>query len=190
VTDENRAQIWLSKAVPASVAVARLHAAGIRVVGSSTASDLARDYRGSGPGLAAALSLMAGIAVAGVTFVAALLTIASAIRRRARELWPLAQVGASTRSILGYLTLEQAMLVLPGVVAGAVAGAVAARLVTSRVAEYVVPPAAPPPAFPLHLPVALVVVLLAFVLLLPVVVLVSHRAHAAAAQANGMGDQP
>jgi len=161
--------VWLS---PTAVgwAPSRLDAAGVAVLDTSSADDLARVYGRQGPSLALLLFLAGASLAALLAGGGAALTLHLSGRRRTYELAAMLALGLRRRTLLAALLLEQGVLVLFGVVVGTAAGLVAATLALPVIPEFSDAPTAPPLRYDVHvgaisasLAGALLVLLLAIV---------------------------
>lgn len=162
--------VWVA---PSGVAHAsqQLEAAGVAVLDTSSATDVAQVYRRQGPQLALLLFLAGASLAALLAGGAAALTLHLSGRRRTYELAAMLALGLRRRTLLAALFLEQGVLVLFGVVVGTAAGLVAAALALPAIPEFSDLPSAPPLRYDIQSgPVALSVGLAVLVLALTVVV--------------------
>lgn len=151
-------EVWLGARAPAD-ALRRIAALGLGVI----SVDSTRDHRArldrSGPALGLVLFLV-GAALATLLAVAG--TVVSVYltgRRRAFEVAALRAVGLTSGSLLRAAVLEQALLLLAGLVVGAAAGLVAAVLALPSVPMFADGRAVPPLRLGLHaVPLVLLVV--------------------------------
>jgi putative ABC transport system permease protein len=141
--------VWLS---PAAVGWApqQLEAAGLTVLDTTSADDLARVYGRQGPSLALLLFLAGASLAALLAGGGAALTLHLSGRRRTYELAAMLALGLRRRTLLAALLLEQGVLVLFGVVVGTGAGLVAATLALPVIPEFSDDPTAPPLRFDVH----------------------------------------
>lgn len=150
-------QVWVAPGAAPRIE-RRLRAEGVPVVATANAARQATLFDQEGPGLASGLFLAyAGVAavLAGLLAIQMLVT---GVTHRRRELVALTVVGASRKALLRSLVLEQATVVLFGLLLGLVAGLVAAWLTLREVPEFVQAPAAVPLSY--HPPVLLLLLVL------------------------------
>jgi putative ABC transport system permease protein len=136
-------QVWLSPAAGPNFATA-LQAAGVQVLSSRRAADLAASLSRQGPGLALLLFLAAAGGAAVLAAAGSALSIHLGARRRGYELAALRASGVRTGTLTLAILVEYALLLGVGAVLGVTAGVVAAYLALPSVPEFVSLPAAPP----------------------------------------------
>lgn len=141
--------VWLS---PAAVTWApqRLEAAGVTVLGTSSADALAQVYGRQGPSLALLLFVAGASLAALLAGGGAALTLHLSGRRRTYELAAMLALGLRRRTLLAALFLEQGVLVAFGVVVGTAAGLAAATLALPVIPEFSDDPTAPPLRYDVH----------------------------------------
>jgi hypothetical protein len=114
-------QVWLSPSAPAGLRD-RLTAAGLTIVGSTSATDQQRTYDHSGPTYAIQVFLVmaavAGLLAAGIALAQGLISA----RRRAYELASLRVVGVPRRILRRGALAEQALIVAVGLAVGVGSG--------------------------------------------------------------------
>ena len=166
--------MWLA---PGAVVWApqQLEAAGVTVLATSSASDMATVYARQGPALALLLYLAGAGLAALLAGAGAVLSLHLNGRRRTYELAAMAALGLRRRTLLASLHLEQALLVLFGLVVGTAAGIGAAVLALPSIPEFVDVPTAPPLRYDVHLGPVLLSVLAATLVLAVAVGLSSAR---------------
>ncbi|GAA3552880.1 hypothetical protein GCM10022197_04920 [Microlunatus spumicola] len=162
--------VWVS-ADAAADAPRRIEAAGLTVLSTTSADELAAVYGRQGPALALLLFLAGSGLAALLAGGGAALTLHLNGRRRTYELAAMVALGLRRRTLLASLWLEQGLLVLFGVVVGTAAGIGAARLALPAIPEFSDSPTAPPLLYDLHLgPVLLSVGVATLVLVLTIAV--------------------
>ena len=160
--------VWVAPAAVARVPQ-QLDAAGVTVLGTSSADALAEVYGRQGPQLALLLFLAGASLAALLAGGGAALTLHLNGRRRTYELAAMVALGLRRRTLLASLYLEQGLLVALGVVVGTAAGLVAATLALPAIPEFSDGPTAPPLRFDVQVgPVALAVGVAVLVLALTV----------------------
>jgi hypothetical protein len=142
--------VWVS-ADGVAEAPAQLEAAGVTVVGTSSAAELATVYGRQGPALALLLFLAGAGLAALLAGGGAALTLHLNGRRRTYELAAMVTLGLRRRTLLASLWLEQGLLVVFGVVVGTAAGIGAATSALPAIPEFSDSPTAPPLRYDLHL---------------------------------------
>ncbi|SEQ42623.1 FtsX-like permease family protein [Microlunatus flavus] len=135
--------VWVARGATSS-ASARLTDAGVTVLATTSASELAQVYGRQGPALALLLFLAGSGLAAVLAGGGAALTLHLNGRRRTYELAAMAALGLRRRTLLASLFLEQGVLVLFGLVVGTAAGIAAATLALPVVPEFSDAPTAPP----------------------------------------------
>ncbi len=136
-------EVWLAKSAPASI-VGALRAHGLRVLSQRTAASAVQRLDHNGLTVAYLLYLVAAVAAALLVIGATAFTLSSAARRRQEELAALRAVGVNHATLRHAVQIEQALVLLTGIVVGAVAGAVAAVVALRSVPEFVVRTPGPP----------------------------------------------
>lgn len=131
-----RTEVWLAPTAPADFA-ARLRAAGVSILSTTTATDTAGSYSRQGPALALALFLADAAAAAILAAGGAVLGMHLAGRRRSYEMAALVATGARKRSLGGGLIIEQVMTLGFGALFGIGAGLLAAVLAVPSIPEFV-----------------------------------------------------
>ena len=134
-TDINT-QVWLAPTAPADFA-ARLRAAGVTVLSTSSATGAVDTYSRQGPALALALFLADAAAAAILAAGGAVLGMHLAGRRRTHEMAALVATGARKRSLGNGLLIEQGMTLGFGAVFGIGAGLLATVLAVPSIPEFV-----------------------------------------------------
>lgn len=136
-------QVWLSSQASADF-VGRLQSAGVQVVSSRSATQLAASLSRQGPGLALLLFLAAAAAAATLATGGSLVATHLAARRRGYELAALRALGVRHGTLTAAILAEYALLLGGSAVLGLAAGLAAAVLALPSVPEFVELPAAPP----------------------------------------------
>lgn len=139
--DQGDQQVWLAPG--AGALIAKLRAAHVSVLRTQTAAGLRTQLNRSGPGLATALLVFDAAVAAALAAVGALVSLASAARRRRYEYAALIAAGAGRRLIWRSLVLEQAVVLGYGLVIGLGAGFAGIAQALSRVPVLIIAPAAP-----------------------------------------------
>lgn len=136
-------QVWVaSGALP--VIKARLGAAGVTIISTTTVSDTRALLLRQGPALASVLFLVAAAAAVLLAAGAAVLSLYQAGRRRRYEYAALIAGRVSRRSVRTSVLIEQAVVLGFGAVAGVAAGLGSAALVLRNLPVFLIKPAAPP----------------------------------------------
>lgn len=129
-------EVWLSPTAPADF-TAKLRAAGVSILSTSSATDTADTYERQGPALALALFLADAAAAAILAAGGAVLAMHLAGRRRSYEMAALVATGARKRSLGNGLLIEQSMTLGFGALFGIGAGLLATALAMPSVPELV-----------------------------------------------------
>jgi hypothetical protein len=129
-------EVWLAPSAPADFA-AKLRAAGVTILSTSTATDTQGTYRRQGPALALALFLADAAAAAILAAGGAVLGMHLAGRRRTYEMAALVATGARKRSLGNGLLIEQASTLGFGALFGIGAGLLATVLAVPSIPEFV-----------------------------------------------------
>lgn len=182
-------EVWLAKSAPSSI-IGALRAHGVRVVSRQTAASAVQRLGHNGLTVAYLLYLVAAVAAALLVIGATAFTLSSAARRRQEELAALRAVGVHYRTLRRAVQVEQALVLITGIVVGAVAGGVAALVALRSVPEFV--NRTPGPPLQLGLPTLdLVTTVVAVVVALAVTVLVGSAVVARGAAVERLaGGQP
>jgi putative ABC transport system permease protein len=170
-------QVWLGESAPAD-AVARLTAAGLKVLRVESRTERRTELDDAEPARAQLLLLGAGgaVLVAGVAGIATVL--AAAARRRAVESAALHAMAVPGRVVRGSAVLEDVLLLLPGVLAGALCAGYLVTVLAPVLAEVTgaaAVVAGPPAVTDVVLPVVVAAAVTAL-LLVPVVLAVTRPA--------------
>ena len=129
-------EVWLAPTAPADFA-AKLQAAGVAVLSTTTATATADQYSREGPALALILFLADAAAAAILAAGGAILGLHLAGRRRSYELAALVATGARKRSLGGGLLIEQGLTLGFGSLFGIGAGLLATVLAVPSIPEFV-----------------------------------------------------
>lgn len=175
-------EVWLSPAAGANFAT-RLQAAGVQVLRSRRAADLAASLSRQGPGLALLLFLAAAGAAGILAAAGSALSIHLSARRRGYELAALRASGVRTGTLTVAILVEYALLLGVGALLGVAAGVVAAHLALPSVPEFVSLPAAPPLLYSIA-PVPIAVLVGSALLLLGIVAVASATRLATTARSD------
>lgn len=136
-------QVWVAPgALP--VIKARLAAAGVTIIGTTTVGDTRALLLRQGPALASVLFLAAAAAAVLLAAGAAVLSLYQAGRRRRYEYAALIAGRVSRRSVRSSVLIEQAVVLGFGAVAGVAAGLGAAAMVLRNLPVFLAKPVAPP----------------------------------------------
>ena len=136
-------QVWLAPGALARVRPA-LSAAGVRIIGVTSAASARAQLIRQGPALATVLFLADAAAAAALAAGAAITGLYASGRRRRHEYAALLASRVPRRSIRASLLAEQAIVLGFGVVVGLVAGLAATLLAVRSVPEFISQPQAPP----------------------------------------------
>ena len=162
--------VWVAPGAAARI-TQQLDAAGVTVLDTTSADELAEVYGRQGPQLALLLFLAGASLAALLAGGGAALTLHLNGRRRTYELAAMVALGLRRRTLLAALHLEQGLLVAFGVVVGTAAGLVAATLALPAIPEFSDGPTAPPLRYDIQvLPVALSVGVAVLVLALTIAI--------------------
>lgn len=141
--------VWLRPGAVAS-APQLLEKAGVTVLSTTSADDLAAVYARQGPGLALLLFLAGASLAALLAGGGAALTLHLNGRRRTYELAAMLALGVRKRTLLASLYLEQGLLVMFGMVVGTATGLLAATVALPLIPEFSDCPTAPPLLYDVH----------------------------------------
>lgn len=150
-TYSSQDEIWLSSEASTNF-TARLEAAGVRILSTSSASDQAARLSRQGPGLALQLLLTAAAAAVVLAVAGSLVATHLAARRRSFELAAVRALGVKRTSLVRAILAEYGLLFGASTVLGVGAGILATALALPSVPEFVDQPAAPPLLYPIAPP--------------------------------------
>ena len=149
-------QVWLAGDAQHAIE-ARLQAAGVGIISSSTTDEQAATYARQGPALSSVLFLADAAAATLLAAGAAILDLYLSARRRRYEYAALSATGVPFRTLRRAVRTELALLLGFGIVFGVVIGAIAAVVTLRSVPEFIT---APPPGLLSYVPPALPLVVM------------------------------